>query len=248
MAADVMLDARRLRILEAMGVEAWRLRDTEPRGDAAVYVSPPAAAGTGTAVRDGIGEDRALGELDWEALEKVAAGCRDCQLCEGRNQVVFGTGNRSARWLIVGEAPGADEDARGEPFVGRAGQLLNAMIKATGASREQLYIANIVKCRPPSNRNPRPDEAAACRPYLMRQIELIGPDLILAVGRVAANNLLGNDETLGRLRGQAYAFGPDQIPLVVTYHPAYLLRKPSEKVKAWADLRLAMGIATPAPA
>ncbi len=232
-----------------MGVAAWHRRGEgggSPDKAAAMSVARTGANQTQNPDSEVAGKPAAAG-LDWAALESTAAECTACALCEGRTQVVFGIGNRSARWLIVGEAPGADEDARGEPFVGRAGQLLNAMIRATGATREQLYIANIVKCRPPANRNPRPDEAASCAPFLLRQIELIQPDLILAVGRVAANNLLGNDETLGRLRGQTYAFGPKQIPLVVTYHPAYLLRKPSEKAKAWADLRLAMGIASPVP-
>lgn len=241
------LDGRRLQMLDAMGVTAWRVRDESAPGLSNRSSAHRADAHAPAHLRKAAesGEDREISGLDWADLESVAASCRACRLCDGRNQVVFGTGNREARWLIIGEAPGADEDAQGEPFVGRAGQLLNAMIRATGASRDQLYIANIVKCRPPSNRNPRPEEANACRPFLLRQIELIGPDLILAVGRVAANNLLGNDETLGRLRGQIYPFGPGKIPLVVTYHPAYLLRKPSEKVKAWADLRLAMGIASP---
>lgn len=239
------MSARRLRMLNAMGIDVWRQRNLADQSSG----GGPAATGSaiGQATRTGAPEID-FAALEWDALATAAAACTACALCEGRTQAVFGTGNRNPRWLIVGEAPGADEDAQGEPFVGRAGQLLNAMIRATGVSREQVYIANIVKCRPPSNRNPRPEEALSCAPILNRQIELLEPDLILAVGRVAANNLLGNDETLGKLRGQPYRYGPAEIPLVVTYHPAYLLRKPSEKGKAWADLRMAMKIAAPVPA
>lgn len=186
-----------------------------------------------------------VGMLGWDDLSAHVSKCTLCALHKGRSQTVFGTGDRRARWLIVGEAPGADEDRLGEPFVGRAGKLLNAMIRAVGADREQLYIANIVKCRPPDNRNPRPDEADCCAPYLQRQIQLLQPKLILAVGRVAANNLLGNETTLGALRGKVHEYAPEGIPLVVTYHPAYLLRKPSDKSKAWDDLRLAMSVAAP---
>jgi len=156
-----------------------------------------------------------------------------------RTQTVFGVGNRNAEWLVIGEAPGAEEDARGEPFVGRAGQLLNSMLRAIGLAREQVFIANILKCRPPGNRDPRPEEAGACRPYLERQIALIAPKIILAVGRIAAQNLLATETPIGRLRGRVHSFGTAARPLVVTYHPAYLLRSPGEKRKAWADLQLA---------
>ncbi len=226
------LDTRRLRYLQAMGIQAWGLRrpDTSPVETAA----RPAQGGDVTGPVDG---------LDWDDLRAKVAQCTACSLHKGRTQTVFGTGAREASWLIVGEAPGADEDIQGEPFVGRAGVLLNAMIRAVGARREQVYIANVVKCRPPSNRNPRQEEASQCAPYLARQVALLRPRLILAVGKVAANNLLACDQPLGKLRGEIYEYGPQKIPLVVTYHPAYLLRKPSEKAKAWADLRLAMSVA-----
>jgi DNA polymerase len=141
--------------------------------------------------------------------------------------------------MIIGEAPGAEEDRRGEPFVGRAGQLLDSMLRALGPGRGQVYIANVLKCRPPGNRDPRPEEAASCRPYLERQIELITPTLIIAVGRIAAQTLLETDQPLGKLRGRIHALGPRQWPVIVTYHPAYLLRSPGEKRKAWQDLLFA---------
>lgn len=180
-----------------------------------------------------------IAAMDWEALTAEAQQCRACGLCATRTQVVFGVGNRQADWLVIGEGPGADEDQQGEPFVGRAGKLLNPMLLAIGVQREQAYITNIVRCRPPENREPTPEEAAQCRPFLERQIALIRPRIILAVGRIAAQNLLNTDTQIGKLRGQAHRFGPTRIPVVVTYHPAYLLRSPREKRKAWDDLRLA---------
>jgi DNA polymerase len=180
-----------------------------------------------------------IARMDWEELVAAVRECTACGLCASRTQVVFGVGDRQAQWLIVGEAPGADEDRQGEPFVGRAGKLLNPMLLAVGLKREQAFIANILKCRPPENRDPTPEEAAQCRPFLNRQIALIRPRLILAVGRIAAQNLLATDTPIGKLRGQIHRFGPARIPLVVTYHPAYLLRSPREKRKAWDDLRLA---------
>ena len=175
----------------------------------------------------------------WDALAAEVAACTRCALHATRNCTVFGVGDRHARWLIVGEAPGAEEDRRGEPFVGRAGRLLDSMLQAVGLSRHQVYIANILKCRPPDNRNPQPAEVAQCLPYLERQIALLRPSLLLAVGSVAAHNLLATDVPVGRLRGQVHAFGTARTPLVVTYHPAYLLRAPAEKRKAWEDLKLA---------
>jgi len=192
-----------------------------------------------------------IGQMDWEELTAAVCECTACGLCATRTQTVFGVGNRRAEWLVIGEAPGADEDRLGEPFVGRAGKLLDPMLLAVGLKREQVYIANILKCRPPENRDPTPEEAAQCRPFLNRQIALIRPRLILAVGRIAAQNLLGSDTPIGKLRGQVHRFGPARIPLVVTYHPAYLLRAPREKRKAWDDLRLARRALTtepPAPA
>ena len=177
--------------------------------------------------------------MSWEELTAAVRECTACGLCATRTQTVFGVGHRQAEWLIIGEAPGADEDRLGEPFVGRAGKLLDPMLHAVGQNRERAYVANILKCRPPENRDPTPEEATQCRPFLNRQIALIRPRLILAVGRIAAQNLLGTDTPIGKLRGQVHRFGPARIPLVVTYHPAYLLRSPREKRKAWDDLRLA---------
>jgi DNA polymerase len=174
--------------------------------------------------------------MDWDTLAATVAGCRACALCETRTQTVFGVGDRQARLLVIGEAPGADEDRAGEPFVGRAGQLLNRMLAAIGLDRDQVYIANILKCRPPGNRDPRPDEVEHCRGYLARQVALVRPRAILSVGRISAQTLLGTDTPVGRLRGRWFDYGPDAIPLRVTYHPAYLLRSPEYKGKAWEDL------------
>jgi DNA polymerase len=185
-----------------------------------------------------------LSELDWDGLRTRVADCRACALCESRTQTVFGVGSQNADLMIIGEAPGADEDRQGEPFVGRAGQLLNAMLRAIGMSREQVYIANILKCRPPGNRNPSADEARACRGFLDRQIALLQPKLILSLGGVSAHNLLGTDEAVGRLRRGQHALGRDGVPVLVSYHPAYLLRRPEEKAKSWDDLqRVAQALA-----
>jgi uracil-DNA glycosylase len=179
----------------------------------------------------------------WQELTDEVARCTRCELYRTRTRPVLGVGDPHAQWLVVGEAPGAEEDRRGEPFVGAAGQLLDAMLRAIGLSRGQnVYIANILKSRPPGNRDPSPAEVAACLPYLERQIELIRPRLILAVGRIAMQNLLGTDSSLGRMRGQVHQFGSLKTPLIVTYHPAYLLRKPEDKRKAWEDLKFARGV------
>ncbi|MFI4891223.1 MAG: uracil-DNA glycosylase family protein [Steroidobacterales bacterium] len=179
----------------------------------------------------------------WAALRSRVAACTRCALCATRTQTVFGVGNTAAQWLIVGEAPGADEDREGEPFVGRAGRLLNAMLHAIGLARADVYIANVLKCRPPANRDPSEAEAAQCLPYLEAQIALLKPKIILVVGRIAAHNLLHTDIALGRLRQKVHEWGAARIPLVVTYHPAYLLRTPSEKRKAWEDLQFAREVA-----
>jgi uracil-DNA glycosylase len=177
--------------------------------------------------------------IDWGPLRERVAGCTACDLCKTRTQTVFGVGNTRAEWLIIGEAPGAEEDRQGEPFVGRAGQLLNAMLLAIGLPRETVFIANILKCRPPGNRDPKPEEVARCLPYLQAQIALLKPKIMLAVGRIAAQNLLATDAPLARLRGKLHRFGEADTPLVITYHPAYLLRTPSDKRKAWEDLKFA---------
>ena len=186
-----------------------------------------------------------LAAMGWDALTARIHACQACNLCKGRQQAVPGMGNPTARWMIVGEAPGEQEDKQGLPFVGPAGQLLDAMLAAMGLNRDDdVYIANVIKCRPPRNRNPEPEEIAHCLPYLQRQIELVQPDMLLALGRFAAQALLQgtvpdvDKQPLGRLRGQVYTV--NRRPLVVSYHPAYLLRNPVEKGKVWADLCLAM--------
>ncbi len=175
--------------------------------------------------------------LDWDGLQQRVANCERCELCKTRSNTVFGVGNPQAEIMIIGEAPGADEDARGEPFVGRAGQLLDNMLKAIGLDRQQVFIANILKCRPPENRNPSLEEVTACEGYLNRQIDLIQPKIILSVGGVSARNLLKTEEPVGRLRLQQHQLVNRRVPVIVTYHPAYLLRKPSEKAKSWEDLK-----------
>lgn len=177
--------------------------------------------------------------MDWPELRQSVAGCVACRLAEGRTQTVFGVGDEQADWLFVGEGPGAEEDKQGEPFVGEAGKLLDNMLAAVALKRgDNVFIANIVKCRPPGNRNPEPDEADACEPYLARQIELIRPKLIVALGKVAAGRLLETDAPIGTLRGKIHRHRG--IPLIATYHPAYLLRSLPEKAKAWRDLCLAV--------
>lgn len=179
----------------------------------------------------------------WEPLQAAVKQCIACELHQSRKNTVFGVGDTRADWMIIGEAPGADEDRQGEPFVGRAGQLLNNMLLAIGLKREQVYIANILKCRPPNNRDPRPEEVVKCEPFLRRQVELVDPKIILAVGRIAAHNLLKTDSSLASLRGRCFHYGDQETPVVITYHPAYLLRSPREKRKAWQDLLYAKSIA-----
>ena len=169
----------------------------------------------------------------WADLRQRVAKCQQCELHQGRTQTVFGVGDHNADWLIIGEAPGAEEDRQGEPFVGRAGKLLNSMLFACGMQREQVFIANILKCRPPNNRDPKPEEVVACSSYLKEQIDLLQPKIILAVGRIAAQNLMQTETPIGKMRGQRYQYADTGIPVVVTYHPAYLLRSPCEKRKAW---------------
>ncbi len=178
-------------------------------------------------------------QMDWPALRNSVVNCQLCTLHKSRTQTVFGTGDTQADWMIVGEAPGANEDRQGEPFVGKAGQLLNNMLAAVGLPRNAVYISNVLKCRPPNNRDPKPEESALCRGYLERQIALIQPKLIIVVGRIAAHNLLQVTTPLGRLRGKLHQLPGSDIPVLVTYHPAYLLRQPLEKRKAWQDLQLA---------
>jgi DNA polymerase len=181
-------------------------------------------------------------DLSWPELREAVRRCTACGLCRGRTQTVFGIGATDSPWMVVGEAPGAEEDASGEPFVGQAGRLLDSMLGALGLSRERdVFIANVLKCRPPGNRNPAPEEVRQCQPFLARQIELLQPRGILAMGRFAAQALLRTDAAIGSLRGRVhrYALNGAELPVVVTYHPAYLLREPLEKARAWADLCLA---------
>lgn len=185
--------------------------------------------------------------VDLVQLRSQVSACTQCDLHQSRKQTVFGVGNESARLLIIGEAPGADEDAQGEPFVGRAGKLMNAMLAAIGLAREQVYIANILKCRPPGNRDPHADEVASCAPYLQQQIDFIAPELIVAVGRIAAQNLLGVSTPIGKLRGTLHTHAASGTPVLVTYHPAYLLRSPLEKRRAWQDLKQLAAQLGPAP-
>jgi DNA polymerase len=225
--------------LDALGIEDWRQRrplavtvqEQVVAPTSAMAMSAPEAATGGCAE-------------SWELVAGEVSGCRKCPLHETRTNTVFGVGNRQAQWLVVGEAPGAEEDRQGEPFVGRAGGLLNSMLRGIGLRREEVFIANVLKCRPPGNRDPAPAEVAQCLPYLERQIALLKPRIMLAVGRIAAQNLLATDTPIGKLRGRVHSFGAARIPLVITYHPAYLLRSPTEKRKAWEDLKFARRIAS----
>ncbi|HKK04838.1 MAG TPA: uracil-DNA glycosylase [Gammaproteobacteria bacterium] len=239
-----------------MGIQCWERRDgegaeivpeaeatfrqaVEPDSAVVEAQGPAAEAPPPEPVKRVVQDDVPVEQLDWEALASRVAGCTACELHRSRTQTVFGVGDRRADWLVIGEAPGAEEDRQGEPFVGRAGQLLNNMLLAIGLKREQVYIANILKCRPPKNRDPRPEEVVCCEPYLARQVALLQPKIILAVGRIAAQNLLKTDTSLARMRGRVFNYGESQVPVVVTYHPAYLLRTPRDKRKTWEDLQFA---------
>jgi DNA polymerase len=236
-----MLDARQVAYLRALGVDVYVSR----AGDLAEPSLPVAAAAPEapdlaieppvTAALPDTGE-RSLADTGWDELRAAVAACQRCELHRTRTQTVFGVGNPRARWMFIGEAPGQEEDRQGEPFVGRAGQLLNAMIRALGMQRADVFIANVLKCRPPGNRDPKPAEALSCRAFLERQVALVNPTLVVAVGRIAAQDLLATETPIAKLRGKVHAFGTRDWPLVVTYHPAYLLRSPAEKRKAWQDL------------
>jgi DNA polymerase len=241
-------------MLAEMGIRLWRPWSPPHAADAeiapepvvaqapvepevrSVAVPPPAASSVST--------------LDWPALREAVSACTACKLCGGRTQTVFGVGNPRAHWMIVGEAPGEQEDRQGEPFVGKSGQLLDNMLRAIHLTRgeappaQQVYIANTVKCRPPGNRNPEPDELAQCEPFLMRQVALVQPKIILAMGRFAVQSLLRSSEPIGRLRGRVHHY--QGVPLIVTYHPAYLLRNLADKARAWDDLCLAVATANAA--
>lgn len=266
------MDLTRQEQLAAMGIDTWVLRESQselqPSADSLVLAEqelvepsnppfPGIQPDTPTSDRQAPDSQEPItveakdeaGGLSWAALEQSVSVCTKCSLSKTRKQTVFGVGSRQAQWMIIGEAPGADEDRQGEPFVGRAGQLLNNMLAALGLQRDQVFIANILKCRPPNNRDPRPEEVEHCEPYLQQQVNLLKPKIILALGRIAAHNLLKTDAPLGRLRGKCYQYptltenGATTTPLIVTYHPAYLLRSPREKRKAWQDLLLAKEMA-----
>ncbi len=217
----------RERMLREMGLAPlWKLR----AASAVSSLAAPTAVAPAAAERNA-----AIAAMDWEQLRQSVSGCSACGLCQARKQAVFGVGDEKPGWLFVGEGPGAEEDERGEPFVGQAGRLLDAMLAAIGLQRgEKVYIANAVKCRPPDNRTPEPSETAACRPYLERQIELLKPKLIVALGRPAAQTLLAREVKIADVRGKL--FDHRGTPLIVTYHPAYLLRNLTEKAKSWEDL------------
>ena len=258
------MDPARAKMLEAIGVTVWTPRDAAlganaegagpvaasavepvaaapvrepaPRAAPKAEPVPPPAPAVREAAPEPPGADATIG---WAELRRRVAACVRCGLHSMRTNTVFGVGDEAADWMFIGEAPGADEDAQGEPFVGRSGQLLTSMIKALGYTREQVFIANILKCRPPENRDPLPEEVGHCLPYLARQVALVQPKIIVCVGRIAAQNLLGVDTPIGKLRGSVHRFRDSGIPVVVTYHPSYLLRSPSQKRVAWDDLKLA---------
>ncbi len=252
-----MDSVRRKQALDALGIEPWlQRRRQEPQQTLPPVAPIQAPVGAVPAFNQNVTMPSKFPQpatalpatalevpSDWEGLRPAVAGCMRCKLCKTRTNTVFGVGQQSAPLMVVGEGPGADEDAQGEPFVGRAGKLLDEMLKAIGRSRKEdapdksVFIANVVKCRPPGNRDPEADEVEACRPYLDQQIRLVKPKLIVALGRIAAQRLLGSDAPLSKLRGPLHQYGSEGTPLLITYHPAYLLRSPGEKAKSWADLK-----------
>lgn len=242
----------RNRYMQAMGIPVWMPKTIRGFAEESPHPNLPPREGKEQAVTPIAcftpSSPPSLGgicaELSWDELRSAVVACSRCELSKTRTQTVFGVGNQQARWMVIGEAPGAEEDRRGEPFVGKAGQLLNNMLAAIGLPRESIYIANILKCRPPNNRDPKPDEAANCRGYLERQIALVQPTLILVVGRIAAQNLLQTTAPLARLRSQEHREPLTGTPVVVTYHPAYLLRQPADKRKTWQDLLFAQEVFT----
>lgn len=244
-----MTDARSLRELELLDVvRLYRAPESGaavPREIAAPPRAQTAEEGTAVAPSPELAA-RLAPHATWDELRQIVADCRACGLCKQRRQAVFGVGAQDAPWLFVGEGPGADEDEQGEPFVGQAGKLLDSMLAAIGCQRgREAYIANVVKCRPPGNRTPQPDEVAACAPFLDRQVELVRPKLIVALGSTAARRLLGVESSIASLRGRVHRY--KDIPVVVTYHPAYLLRTLPDKAKAWEDLLFARATLAAAP-
>lgn len=260
---------RQHRMLRAMGLRVWTPAarqavappepEQPPAGEPAAG-RPSSSAAPAPAPRVPVRAPAAplaagaVAAMDWDALREAVAGCRACALCDSRTQTVFGVGHPLAHWMVVGEAPGEQEDLSGEPFVGAAGQLLDRMLAALHLSRaedgeappsQRVYIANTLKCRPPRNRNPEPAEMQACEPFLIRQIALVKPRLILAMGRFAVQALLRSSDPVGKLRGRVHRY--QGVPLVVTYHPAYLLRNLPDKARAWDDLCLAASVAEAQP-
>jgi uracil-DNA glycosylase len=223
----------RLQYLEAMGINVWIPRKSMP---GVIQAAPESISTSKYLIKEPQVQDNP--QQAWADLETEVANCTKCTLCQTRTQTVFGTGNKTADWMIIGEAPGQNEDEQGKPFVGKAGLLLTEMLRAVGLERDDVFITNILKCRPPGNRDPKPEEAESCSDYLRRQRELIKPKIILAVGRISAQTLLKTDTPIGKLRGKVHDL--DGTPLVVVYHPAYLLRSLLEKRKAWQDLQLAV--------
>jgi DNA polymerase len=244
----LQLDERRIAMLAEFGIRwqaacATEALPAEESGQVVAVAEPDSAVAVQMPPQPVLAA-RATGVelMGWDELAQAVAACRACKLCATRSNTVFGVGDRQADWLLVGEAPGENEDLQGEPFVGQAGRLLDNMLRALGLSRqEKVYIANVLKCRPPGNRNPEPEEVSQCEPFLRRQVALLQPRIIVAMGRFAVQSLLGTGEAIGKLRGQRHEYAG--VPVVVTYHPAYLLRNLPDKAKAWADLCLAREIA-----
>jgi uracil-DNA glycosylase len=234
------MTTRREAILLEMGLAPiWKIKGAGPTVDAAPPASPAAIVDQDVPSTPSVAREARIAKMDWPSLKAAVSSCTACPLHKTRTQAVFGVGDETADWLLVGEAPGAEEDERGEPFVGQAGRLLDAMLASISLSRSaNVYIANVLKCRPPGNRNPEPAEVAKCSPHLQRQIELTQPRLILAMGRFAVQSLLQTDASIASLRGKLHAY--HGVPLIVTYHPAYLLRTLPDKAKAWQDLLFAV--------
>ena len=232
------MSLRRDAVLREMGLgPLWKLRLVDPAASPSAGSAPTAALAGETAEQ----RAAAIARMDWPQLQQSVAACTACQLCQARQQAVLGVGDLHPDWLFIGEGPGADEDRQGEPFVGQAGKLLDAMLAAIGLNRRQkVYIANTVKCRPPGNRTPEAEELAACWPYLARQMELLQPRLIVALGKPAAQTLLQREVKIGAERGKRFDY--QGTSFVVTYHPAYLLRNLTDKAKAWEDLCFARGL------
>jgi len=247
------LNTRQKEILSTMGISLWNARSDVPElGSFTEQVSSITDVELAEAeclpeITENIVENLPPSQevpsvVDWLQLQAQVKSCQACELHSSRLNTVFGVGDEKANWMIIGEAPGADEDRQGEPFVGKAGQLLNQMFISLGLSRERVFIANILKCRPPNNRDPKLEEVVACQSFLDQQIDYVQPKVILAVGRISAQNLLQTTETIGRIRGKKYLYRDTGIPIVATYHPAYLLRSPLEKRKVWQDLVMAKRI------